>query len=827
MKLILTVFAASVASVAAAFGQSSIVVRSGEHADFSRLVIDEPLTESWSLQSYQDHAVIVLNGVDAKFDTGKVFDLIPRTRVAELESLAKDGGSALVIRFACECHVEAFETTGRRIVADIKFGALPNITAFEPTSPLTDVEPHSESAAIENFSDPSSLFAQSRLDFPRLESGIEAEISPVIVLKNDIIVPEERAAAQESTVADATNAQNPDANLDSEVAKAQRELFAQLARSIDQGIIEVVDPVESTARSDESIGIDEPEPNNEMIAGHVDRALRDDDVAVLEATPTDSSAEVDASQHLAAQTVLDRDSPQTHAAAGSEIRNCLPQSDFEIAAWAEDKPLFEQLANLNSKILGEFDQPDAEIITRLARLYVHYGFGMEARALLLQFGSEIPDTPLLMDLSEIVEERPIANDGPVMRNIGCENSADLWASLATGQIQPPNVDGTDKILAEVTKLPTDLRRLVGPRIGAILLAANKTDAADKLLYMIKRSAGVQGADYELFEALVANALGNLSEARSIFEKLVGSNSPNRPAALVELAALTVNRKEPASADLIEDVSATAVILGGTAIGKQLRLAEIRLRAGSNNLADALRLFRTEIAPTNNYSVSDRDLLIELFLAADATRESDANYATAVLENADLIGDGPAFRGVRLDVGEKLRVIGLAADALTFLAPLLDANEPDAKIVAATAELDLSHPDQTLSWLAGMYDPDSAALRLRALLALPTVSSEPADAQDFPELAWPLGDWKTAAKSENEDTRQLAEFMLARSGEAAVPQQPINPTVVSRDRQTALFGIEPSPEPQITLAIARQLLTDQAIAKAQVEKVLAAAEATTP
>ncbi len=115
---------------------------------------------------------------------------------------------------------------------------------------------------------------------------------------------------------------------------------------------------------------------------------------------------------VTATTVYDRDSRAARAGQAADAAApppaCLPDEKFDVAAWSNGRPLPEQLPVLRSQLIGEFDRADPEALARLARLYIRFGFGAEAEALLAGFdgGPEPEDRPLLVDMARIVDGRP-------------------------------------------------------------------------------------------------------------------------------------------------------------------------------------------------------------------------------------------------------------------------------------------------------------------------------------------------------------------------------------------------------------------------------------
>lgn len=95
-----------------------LTVRSGEHADFTRLVVYLGRDGSWTLtrDDAQREVVISFDRPGLGFDLGRVFDLIPRDRLADISSPAP---SVLRLRLACDCPVTQYPFGPRYMVLDI------------------------------------------------------------------------------------------------------------------------------------------------------------------------------------------------------------------------------------------------------------------------------------------------------------------------------------------------------------------------------------------------------------------------------------------------------------------------------------------------------------------------------------------------------------------------------------------------------------------------------------------------------------------------------------------------------------------------------------
>lgn len=107
----------------------AVNVRSGEHADFSRLVVEVEQSAEWEFGRIQDGYALRSSLLTKTPDLSRVFQYIPRTRIKDVRF--KEFPPQLEIVVECECHGDAFEIRNGRIVVDIKSGPPPRDSTFE------------------------------------------------------------------------------------------------------------------------------------------------------------------------------------------------------------------------------------------------------------------------------------------------------------------------------------------------------------------------------------------------------------------------------------------------------------------------------------------------------------------------------------------------------------------------------------------------------------------------------------------------------------------------------------------------------------------------
>lgn len=111
-------------------GAETARVISGEHADFTRLVIELPAASDWTVgRTAMGYGFATLDDRQPDYDLSRVWQRIPRTRLQALRTDPDTG--ALLLTLACPCHVFPFEYQPGMVVLDIRSGAPPPGSAFE------------------------------------------------------------------------------------------------------------------------------------------------------------------------------------------------------------------------------------------------------------------------------------------------------------------------------------------------------------------------------------------------------------------------------------------------------------------------------------------------------------------------------------------------------------------------------------------------------------------------------------------------------------------------------------------------------------------------
>ncbi len=123
MKIVLTA-AITVLFFAQQVYSREIRAISGEHSNFSRIVLFFDNQSGWNLTRSSEGYSLKYKGEYADLDSTEIFKFIPKTRVLDVKHSENEN----IINFLveCECHADAFELKNGHVAIDFKDGPDPN-----------------------------------------------------------------------------------------------------------------------------------------------------------------------------------------------------------------------------------------------------------------------------------------------------------------------------------------------------------------------------------------------------------------------------------------------------------------------------------------------------------------------------------------------------------------------------------------------------------------------------------------------------------------------------------------------------------------------------
>lgn len=711
-------FATAAVLLAAGAAQAqTIVTRSGEHKGFTRLVMRLPQGADWSLAQSGMTATVNIGAPEAVFDTSRVFNLIPRTR---LQSLAQNGpGQPLRLQLGCDCTVTSYVQEDGYLVVDIRDGGKPAANRQQTFAgsvlPLTTQVP--QTGYRFNFPQPAAADARLALELaaalagqprqpqtaapqaeaepedPETETGIAGETLPETAeasRQKDVGDPERQADFQPEKPVLALP--ETDFLLDMEeterastVSESEQRLLQQIGRAASQGLLNITE--ESLAGADRAAGLDP--------LGRADRPLN----------PL---------AHISVTSAIDRETGLMADASGSggEASHCLPDSGVAIQSWGNDSPFADQLAPLRNDLVHEFDDVNPASVHALARLYLYFSFGAEARSILTILPPEQRDEPNVA----LLEAMALLLDGAVLpvKHVfsgqqGCGGDSALWGALADGEIK--RSANTDAIQQAFSKLPPHLRVHLGPKVSTMFADTGEHHIAQAVLRSVDRTGVEDVPEINLAEAAIAELEGDTEKMAEELTSEVAERTGNAPAALIDLVVLSVNERKALSPDVPDLIASYELENRDTELGAELRRAHVASLALMGEFHGAFRELKSV---TERDGPKARAAALEPLMLLLSERGDDVTflqYAMVFSAQATPAEAAP----VAAQVARRLLNLGFARQAQDLLTKLaLEPENETRRLLMAEAALEQDKPHRALVELMGLEGSEANRMRAQAL-----------------------------------------------------------------------------------------------------------------
>ncbi len=634
-----------------AFGQT-VVVKSGDHDGFTRLVVELPKVTDWQLGRTAEGYVLRLSGDPIRFDVTGVFKDIDRSRLAAIWMDPETMDLRLGI--ACACHALPFEFRPGIIVIDLRDGPPPKGSSFEQDLDGTEAaqlaarpharpraRPQTDSAAMAP-----TVPASLPYDWLKPQASKPSETLPQTLLPPHAVLVEYH-----------------------DFGPFRDTLLLQLSKGAAQGIVQMRQPnlASRTAAEPQPIG---PRAN-----------IRIGDLPGFAVATTRK-----------AENTLIKD--------GAE---CIPDAALDIKLWGNDDPAPIQFAASRNTLLGEFDKPDPPAVIAAAKLFIHFGFGAEARQLLAQMPIEDTDSALWISMAKLVDGASDV-DGPFAGMHLCDTAAALWATLAMPDAASREALNTQAVLRSFSALPSHLRRNLGPGLAAGFLASGDLATARALTNTALRGTTAAEPRVAVMQASLDLATGDPTAAAAQLEPVLQDAGPATAETLIALVDARIAAQETIDPEIPETLAALLREHSGTDLEPALRRAQILALGASGNFDQAFALLP---------QMTDAETELWSLLATSNSESAVLNHA--VLPRDARLPTIPAAQ--RSTIAAQLQSLGLSDMALIWIGRQSQQTPIDDRLLAAKAALSINRPEDSLVWLAGLEDTIAADLRAQALSRL--------------------------------------------------------------------------------------------------------------
>lgn len=741
----------------------SVRIRSGEHDGFTRIVAERG-GERWSLGRTNDGYELRL-GTGDDFDLSEAFRLIGRTRVSALTQGGVPG--SLRIDLGCACHATAFVTAEGALVIDIGDGAPSPDSPFEAPvtqQPAASDPPSSQAntdgpdghrrayAASDDALSGDGGYGLAAIADPKLAffwRGIEVPDGNVHrVLADTPAIPQEEDTGLAARPA-ATSAPEPtgphttppaDAAATGQARSSVPPKGIPASSGIDQGAGFTAVPPETAvefhppaARGAELSAPDLPatrrleaqaallrELSRAASQGLVEMEAPENRDPPLGAPGTTPLAPVAGETHgttrrplaVHAETSVDRDtlSLSKRMPTTAEGGACLSDEALGIGTWGDDRPFAVQIAETRAGLVGEFDRPSPEQVLTLARLYLYFGFGAEARAALRSFDVSPRDGAILSDIGLILDGKPPGGSAYFSDMAGCDTAAALWALMAWPAPPPATEVETGAVVQAFSALPPHLRRVLGPGVSERLIAVGATDAARSVRNAIARMPSGDGHTLDMVTAQVDLASGNLAAGETRLGTLAGANGPLSADALILAVESRLARGEAVEPALADSAEALAFELQDGASGPVLASLQILARASTGEFDRAFAGWAgwPRSAPDDLRAATATRLFAMLAESAD-----DRTFLVQYFRQRRLVDWPAADLVLRLDLADRLAAAGFTGEVRRLLHGEAGYTERGRALLARAA-LGEYDPVEAMAQVAGVASPVATEVRAEAM-----------------------------------------------------------------------------------------------------------------
>ncbi len=635
-------------------------ILSGEHASFTRLVVELPAAADWVVgRTPMGYAFAPALDPAPDYDLSRLWDRIPRTRLQALR--VEPGSGTLLLTLACACHVLPFDYRPGMVVLDIRDGPAPEGSPFEVAfaAPLPPIP-----AALPLASGPDG--------YSWIEQGNDAGIGPV------------GGAGGRGTALPLDTGH-------ASLAPLRDELLLQISRGAAEGVVDMRLPnsaprVEAGATGDF--------PWSQVRIGETPGIARREGDA--------GDADLAFAGACIADEVLDL------PAWGEGVDPALLLADARSGLFGE----FDRI------------DPAAVIRAVRAHLYLGFGAeaAQYARLVAEESPQDVAIYTTLAGLVDGSEDPGSAFAGmlgcPGRAALWSALAADR---LPQGRPDGPGLD-TDAIVRSFQELPPHLRRALGPSLVWKFLARDDPEPARMIRDAMGRAADRSEAELALLDAQATLQAGLPDQARTSAEAALAEGTPTAEAYLA-LVESHLASAEPLAAEVAASILAFRRDAAEDQLPALDRAAVLALALSDQTAAAFATARETGVDSFDLWSVvavraGDDDLLRHAVPSAGQTVPAAA--PEAALRIADRLA-GLGFAEAALtwlgpvspqDAPER-RLIAAQAElglggAQTALALLAGMEDTAAQALRARAFLQLGRLEPAEAALRAAGDPEEAA-----------------------------------------------------------------------------------------------------------------------
>ena len=577
----------------------TVTIKSGEHGTFSRIVLNSSSLGPWRLVRRGNTQILDFPSFKGQFNIEDVFRRIDRTRISDVSSK----GSKLELQMACDCAIRVYKHTGNLLVIDVN--DRPNLPVAQMENKIVHF------GKVKKLSFTPSVFLVEK---------------PIIEKLTPQQIPSTETSGLFSPLNLVSSENNPRTKA---FPKALLQtLQGQLARDF------------GTASSLGFLRTSKP-------AQH---ALLNPTSNLPRAQTVTEFEKVDSDLELVPPTVPFLNGYKNSSQDRHNI--CKSTIDLDVAAWSDGRPLVEQLSTLSANLFNPLGKQNLEVTLKLARLYLHFGFGAEAKHILNSHVDLVNNWTELSFIADILEEK--ASNWPqfLPNKNDCNGPVTLWLSLSENGGRPFATSWKDEILYELSLLPVTLRRIIAPKISALFLNAKDVESAQAALRTITRIDGRLESSAALEAGTMFLEANNHKKALEVLETIT-PNSEAAVKALLKKTEIKLRENLNISDDDINLLGAYITEYNRSNLATELRFARIRSLS-------KLGRFTQAFSETNAMNTTEQVPMKHAIYSDLVSFASDTSFAQNTLERIE--GEPISLEpSLSLAIADRLVSLGFVAE----------------------------------------------------------------------------------------------------------------------------------------------------------------------
>lgn len=555
-----------------------INVRSGAHEGFTRLVLDVPSSNSWTLQPTTNGAKLIVENHDEGFDTSRVFDKIDNTYLTIIQSNA----SELNLQFSCVCVANAFNANSTMIAIDI------SELAADPASKSPPVYTHNFTNRI--FSEYKSPLSSTIRLMPTFRAFKRHQKRKSYAAVDDSQVFIIESLRDQEAVNNGTRLEDGQITLKKYFTESMiKALFMSRSSNIRNGHSE----------------------------GKKLKLQRD--------TEGTAHSKIDEKSHYSKNSSnIQITLPINISSQNKRIEEikCLNPDLLNFQNWDAKVDMIALVANINRHIYSESGNIDLEQVWRLAQAYLTYGFGTEAKDIISISNDLTQEDYALLSVADIIENRPEKYNRFPNALENCDDDFLLWRILSASNNHILTKEEIDSTLMALSKLPVQLRKIVGPQLSQRFLTAGNHEASAAVLRIIGQRDETKSPATQLEAAKLDMKKGQIKLAENKLLEIIGINSTQSAIALAHLVKFLIDRGDEVDGRTGSLIGAFSTELRGDPIADDLNRVHILALAKSGDFSEAFDVLAKE--QVRNPKKSNAELHSEL-LNLLALQEDDITF----------------------------------------------------------------------------------------------------------------------------------------------------------------------------------------------------------